>query len=385
MTLSAAQGTTSTVAYTLAGTGGATLGTDTTAQPITGTLTFAPGVVTQTIVLAATFDTLVETGEGVSLTLSAPSAGTVLSTTAATTTIALVDPAAPTFTLTSNAVSGAATTEGNAITYTVTASSITDKAYTFTLTTQGDTIGGVAGLASGADFSPAASTVTFAAGSTAAQTVIQTVVADGITEGLEGYKTTLLNSSLTAVGSISGLINDGSVAGTVGTTFLPTTAIDNVVGTAADDVIIGDNATLSATDVINGGAGIDTLSYTNGSAGSAAIPAATVTNVEIISERNVNTGGITESAAVTFSALLAAGSVTVAGRTLTSTTGTPTATDVATAFATNVAPTNTSFSGLLTGFTAAAAAVGAMTMFTSTTPNANVTRRCSESLKFRYG
>ena len=99
MTLSAAQGTTSTVAYTLAGTGGTTLGTDTTAQPITGTLTFAPGVTTQTIVLAATFDTLVEIGEGVSLTLSAPSTGTALSTTAVTTTIALLDPVVPTFTL----------------------------------------------------------------------------------------------------------------------------------------------------------------------------------------------------------------------------------------------------------------------------------------------
>ena len=308
VTLSAAQGTTSTVAYTLAGTGGATLGIDTTAQPTTGTLNFAPGVTTQTIVVAVTSDTLPEIGEGVSLTLSAPSTGTVLSTTAATVNVGLADPVAPTFTLTSNAIAGAATTEGNTITYTITPSSITDRAYTFTLTTQGDTIGGVAGLASGPDFSPAASTVTFAAFSTTAQTVVQTVVADGITEGLEGYKTTLLNSSLAAVSSISGLINDGSVAGTVGTTFILTTAIDNVVGTAADDVIIGDNATLSATDVINGGAGIDTLSYTNGSGGAAAIPAATITNVEVISERNVNTNII--PATDTISAAIFVGATT---------------------------------------------------------------------------
>ena len=381
MTLSAAQGTTSTVAYTLAGTGGATLGTDTTAQPVTGTLTFAPGVVTQTIVIAATFDTLVEIGEGVSLTLSAPSTGTVLSTTAATTTIALLDPVAPTFTLTSNAIAGAATTEGNTITYTITPSSVTDKAYTFTLSTQGDTIGGVAGLASGPDFSPAASTVTFAAGTTTAQTVIQTVVADGITEGLEGYKTTLLNSSLTAVGSISGLINDGSVAGTVGTTFLLTTVIDNVVGTAADDVIIGDALTLSATDVINGGAGIDTLSYTNGSAGALPIPAATVSNVEVINERNVNTGtGVTESSVVNFSGLLAGQSVTVAGLTLTLSGGAAAvaSTAVATAFASLTVGatiggtvTNGSYTGTFTGFSTGTATASAVTA-TSATISANV-------------
>lgn len=44
-----------------------------------------------------------------------------------------------------------------------------------------------------------------------------------------------------------------------GTTFTLTSAIDNIAGTAGDDIIIGDNATASAADQINGGSGTDTL------------------------------------------------------------------------------------------------------------------------------
>jgi hypothetical protein len=252
VTLSAPQGTATTVNYTLAGTGGAVLGTDTGTAVVAGTgitstattLTFAPGSTTATVTVPVTFDTNAETNEGASLTLTSPSTGTSLGANAVALT-AFADPAAPTFTLTSNAVAGAATTEGNTITYTITPSSVTDKAYTFTLSTVGDTLNGVATAASSADFSPAATTVTFAAGTSTAQTVVQTIVADGATEGLEGFKTTLLNSTFTPVGSsITGLVNDGSTGGTIGTSFSLTTAIDNIVGSSADDTIIGDNGTL---------------------------------------------------------------------------------------------------------------------------------------------
>ena len=81
---------------------------------------------------------------------------------------------------------------------------------------------------------------------------------------------------------------------------------------------------------------------------------------------------VTETNTVTFSNMSAGGQVTVADRTLTSTTGTPTAAQVAAAFASGTAPTGTSFSGTLTGFTAASSAVGDTLVFTSTTPGANV-------------
>lgn len=260
VTLSAAQGTATTVAFALEGTGGAVLGTDTGAATPgnTGTLTFAPGEVTKTITVPVTFDSTTETGEGLKVTLSSPGTGTSLGTSTASTSI--VDPAAPTFTITSNAVAGASTEEGNTIIYTITPSGITDKAYTFTLSTVGDTLGGVATAASASDFSPASQTITFAAGTSAAQTVTQTVVNDGITEGLEGYKTNLINSSLVSVGNVTGMIND-PITSPTGTTYTLTTSTDNVPGTNGNDIIIGDwgATTVNAADQINGGSGTDTF------------------------------------------------------------------------------------------------------------------------------
>lgn len=258
VTLSAAQGTAKTVAFALEGTGGAVLGTDTGAATpgTTGTLTFAPGEVTKTITVPVTFDSTTETGEGLKVTLSSPGTGTALGTATASTTIA--DPTAPTFTLKSSVTPGASTEEGNTVTYTITPSGVTDKAYTFTLSTIGDILGGVATAASATDFSPASQTITFAAGTTTAQTIVQTIVNDGVTEGLEGYKTSLLDSSYQSISSVTGTIND-PITSNVGTTYTLTSSIDNVPGTNGNDIIIGDNTTATAVDQINGGAGTDTL------------------------------------------------------------------------------------------------------------------------------
>ncbi|HBT87669.1 Calx-beta domain-containing protein [Desulfobacter sp.] len=263
VSLSSAQATAQTVNYALAGTGGAVLGTDTTTVA-DGTLTFAPGEVTKTVTVPVTFDSTVETGEGMTLTLSAPSTGTALAATPSA-AVSFVDPPAPTFTLTSNAVAGAATEEGQDITYTITPSSITDKAYTFTLSTLGDTVGGVATAAGATDFSPASQTVTFAAGATTAQTVVQTIVNDGVSEGLEGYKTSLLDSTFAAIDSTTGLITDPTSGSGTGTVYALTTSIDNFPGTTGNDTFIGDNsgstATVSAGDQLAGSAGTDTFKY----------------------------------------------------------------------------------------------------------------------------
>jgi len=305
VSLSAAQGTTSTVTYALAGTGGAVLGTDTgTATPAGagGTLTFAPGETSKTIVVPFTFDTTTEAGEGVNLTLSAPSTGITLGTSTVTTAIA--DPAAPTFTLTSNAVAGLPTEEGQTITYTITPSSITDKAYTFTFSTQGDTLGGVAAAASASDFSPAAVPLTFAAGTTTPQTVLQAIVNDGIIEGLEGYKTSLLDSTNAAIASKTGTITDptsGSGSGTTytlttgtdaGAAFGGTTGNDTFIGTASDTAAATD--TFTAVDVLGGGLGTDTLNVTfTGVATATTLPAATVSGIETINVRGLQTTAAT--------------------------------------------------------------------------------------------
>lgn len=65
-----------------------------------------------------------------------------------------------------------------------------------------------------------------------------------------------------------------------------TTGIDNITGTSGNDTIIGDNATLGVSDIIKGGAGIDTLNYSDASTTGVA-PQGQVSQVEVINVRNV--------------------------------------------------------------------------------------------------
>ena len=123
VTLSAAQTVATTVAYTLAGTGGAVLGTDTGVHAPagnTGTLTFAAGATTATVVVPFATDAITpEAGEGVSLTLSAPSAGTALSATAATVTTAITDVVPPLGGPVAVAAAGSVSAAGADFTYNV--------------------------------------------------------------------------------------------------------------------------------------------------------------------------------------------------------------------------------------------------------------------------
>jgi hypothetical protein len=61
-----------------------------------------------------------------------------------------------------------------------------------------------------------------------------------------------------------------------------------VTGTSGNDTIDATNTTLQASDAINGGAGIDTFNYTDAGTTGGNVPAALVSNVEIINVRNVN-------------------------------------------------------------------------------------------------
>ncbi len=106
VSLSLPQGTPTLVNYTLTGTGGAVLGNDTGLPSVSGNgiivngsvLTFVPGNTTATITLGIASDPFIETGEGISLTLSnpRPSPGITLgdSTHPASAAIQLQDPAA---------------------------------------------------------------------------------------------------------------------------------------------------------------------------------------------------------------------------------------------------------------------------------------------------
>ena len=61
-----------------------------------------------------------------------------------------------------------------------------------------------------------------------------------------------------------------------------------MTGTSGNDTIDATNTTLQAADAINGGAGIDTFNYTDAGTTGGNVPAALVSNVEIINVRNVN-------------------------------------------------------------------------------------------------
>jgi hypothetical protein len=94
---------------------------------------------------------------------------------------------------------------------------------------------------------------------------------------------------------ISGASNNGQ-------TFTLSTAIDNVVGTSGNDLIIGsmDDSgsttvnTFSVGDTINGGAGNDTLQVTTASTGTVDLRTVNVSNVEnlIINDSNVDLGTV---------------------------------------------------------------------------------------------
>jgi len=283
VSLSSAQATATTVTYALAGTGGAVLGTDTgTHVPAgnTGLLTFAPGEVSKTVVVPVTFDSVVETGEGMTLTLSAPSTGTALSASA-TAAVAFADPVAPTFTLTSNAVAGTPTQEGNTITFTITPSGIVDKDTTLLVNLVGSEVGSITSKAGASDFT-SAQTVTFLAGETAARTTSITVVDDSTTEGIEGYKAQLLNSSSVEVGSTTGLINDPSYT---------------YVLTGAASVDEGASITYTVTANRVAPTGGITIPYTitgNATAGTDFTPAATTGTITIAA--GATTGTVTLNA-----------------------------------------------------------------------------------------
>lgn len=143
--------------------------------------------------------------------------------------------------------------------------------------------------------------------------------------------------------------------------------MDTIVGTAGNDGFTADNTTLSASDTISGGAGIDTLTFTDGGTVGGAVPAALVSGVEVINVRNVNTAGATaEVASVATAGLAANSSLTIAGRTITTAGTAMTATELQTALATGAtAVAGVTVAGVLAGYTAAAGA-GTTVVFTST-------------------
>ncbi|MCV6588641.1 MAG: hypothetical protein OIF57_06390 [Marinobacterium sp.] len=158
--------------------------------------------------------------------------------------------------------SSSSVTEGTEVTFTVTASAAVDQDVVLNYQLMGaDVAGGTADPAS--DLGRITGSVTIPAGSTSA-VITLTPTNDGTTEGFEGFKLALLDTNFTTVATSSNVaIADGVESGK---TFALTTDVDNLPGTAGDDVftavLVDDDLpgnTLNPGDVINGGDGKDEL------------------------------------------------------------------------------------------------------------------------------
>ncbi|WP_431585909.1 Calx-beta domain-containing protein [Sphingomonas sp.] len=167
---------------TVAGTAAA--GSDFTA--VSGTVSFAIGEVSKTIRVTTINDTMVESAEAMTVTLSAPTGGATLGTATATGTINDNDVAGPP---PSFAVSNAAgVAEGNPMIFTVTKTGTTTSSYSVNYRTSNGT------ATTGIDFTDTSGTLTFAPNETS-RTVSVPTIDDTAVESPESIWLTLLSPS----------------------------------------------------------------------------------------------------------------------------------------------------------------------------------------------
>ena len=211
VTLSKASTTPVTVGYATTN-GTATAGSDFTAT--TGTLTFAPGVVSQQINVPILADTVVEPSETFTVTLSKPSGATIAGATATgTITDSNTVAAAPTVSIADLAV-----TEGNGAHAHFMFTATLDKASATPVSVSYATSNGTA--TAGVDYTAASGTITFAPGVTT-QTVHVDIIGDTVVEPNETFTVTLsapTGATIARATATGTIINDDGLTQTGGTT-----------------------------------------------------------------------------------------------------------------------------------------------------------------------
>ncbi len=192
--LSKASSTAVTVNYATAN-GTATAGADYTAAG--GTVTFAPGVLSQQVNVAVAGDTAVESAETFTVALSSPN-GATLGTAAATGTITNDDTSATVVTPPTVSITNASVAEGNSgsanLAFTVALSKASSTAVTVNYATANGT------ATAGADYTAASGTVTFAPG-VLSQQVNVAVAGDTAVESAETLTVTLSSPSGATLGA----------------------------------------------------------------------------------------------------------------------------------------------------------------------------------------
>jgi chitinase len=237
VTLSAASVQPVTVSFATAN-GTATAGSDYVAA--SGTVTFAPGTTSQTIVVTVNGDTAAEADEAFVVNLSAP-ANAVIADDQATGTITNDD-------LPMLSVGNATVVEGNAGTksaiFTVTLAPPAGQAVTVAYTTANGT------ATAGSDYSATTGTLTFAAGASS-QTVAVTINGDAIVEADETFTINLSNPTNAA-------LSDAQGVGTITNDDLPTLTIGNATLTEGNS---GTNAATFAVTLSGPSSQVVTVAY----------------------------------------------------------------------------------------------------------------------------
>lgn len=246
-----------TIPFTVAGT--ATSGSDYTALTASS-ITIPAGSKTGSVTLTTIADTTTDGADETVIVTLGEVANANVSATAKSVTTTITDSSKALATAEMTLTGATSVDEGSTVTYTVTLGSAATTALSIPYTLSGT-------ATSGTDFTGSTGTISVAQGSKTG-TLTLTTVADSTTEGAETVTVTLGTVSgftpVTGQGAVTTTINDTSVA-VAGSTFSLTTAIDNVVGTAGNDIILGDNTgtndTATAGDQVNGGAGSDTFKF----------------------------------------------------------------------------------------------------------------------------
>ncbi len=219
----------------------------------TGTVTFQPGEVLQTIQVQAVGDVLAEQNEVFFVELSSPTGGAVVSDRQAQGLITDDDGGTPLPTLSISSLVVPA--EGNGINTTVSLTVSLSAVSTNTVTVGFET-GGLTAI-SGIDFVPAIGSVTFNPGETT-QTIMVDVVGDRLFEADETFAVNLLNpvnATLTTSAGTVTITNDDTGVITASDFLFGGAGNDTLLGSSGDDFLNGN----SGNDSLSGGDGADTL------------------------------------------------------------------------------------------------------------------------------
>ncbi|MFN6482142.1 MULTISPECIES: Calx-beta domain-containing protein [unclassified Nostoc] len=229
----------------------------------TGSITFAAGASTRTLIINPTADTTIESNETVTLTLNSGTGYTRGTTTAVTGTITNDD------LLSINLSASKTIVEGNTIPQNVSYTVSLSQASNTTVTVQYATANGTA--TAGLDYTSTTGTLTFNPGNTS-KIINIPILNDSLNEANETFTLTLTsptNASLSTTKTVTTTITDTLTASV--TTILPTnvenltltgTSAINGTGNAGNNILKGN----SANNSLAGGAGNDTYSFVANSA-----------------------------------------------------------------------------------------------------------------------